>query len=166
MAWWIKMPLGMEVGLGQGHIVLDGDPAPLRKRSTALPIFGPCLLWPNGWMDQEGTWHGARPWPRPHCARWVPSSPPPKKGTQSPQFSAHVCCGQMAWWIKIPLGTGIGLGPDHIVLYGDPAPPTQKEAQTPETFWPMFIVVKRSPISAMLSTCSILLRTTLVVQAE
>jgi len=28
MAGWIKMPLGMEVGLGPGHIVLDGDPAP------------------------------------------------------------------------------------------------------------------------------------------
>jgi len=25
---WIRMPLGMEVGLGLGHIVLDGDPAP------------------------------------------------------------------------------------------------------------------------------------------
>jgi len=23
---WIKMPLGLEVGLGPGHIVLDGDP--------------------------------------------------------------------------------------------------------------------------------------------
>jgi len=23
------MPLGMEVGLGPGHIVVDGDPAPL-----------------------------------------------------------------------------------------------------------------------------------------
>jgi len=23
---WIKMPLGKEVGLGPGHIVLDGDP--------------------------------------------------------------------------------------------------------------------------------------------
>jgi len=30
-AGWIKMPLGMEVGLGPGHIVLDGDPAPLTK---------------------------------------------------------------------------------------------------------------------------------------
>jgi len=28
MAGWIKMPLGIEVGLGPGHIVLDGDPAP------------------------------------------------------------------------------------------------------------------------------------------
>jgi len=25
---WIKMKLGVEVGLGPGHIVLDGDPAP------------------------------------------------------------------------------------------------------------------------------------------
>ena len=25
---WIKMPLGKEVGLGPGHIVLDGDPTP------------------------------------------------------------------------------------------------------------------------------------------
>jgi len=41
---WIKMPLGRELGLGPGDIVLDGDPA-------------------------------------------IP------KG-HSPQFSAHVCCGQ------------------------------------------------------------------------
>jgi len=41
---WIKMKLGT------GHIVLDGDPAP-PKRGTVPPIFGPCLLWPNGWMD-------------------------------------------------------------------------------------------------------------------
>jgi len=27
-AGWIKMPLGMEVGLGPGDFVLDEDPAP------------------------------------------------------------------------------------------------------------------------------------------
>jgi len=27
-AGWIKMPLGMKVGLGPGDIMLDGDPAP------------------------------------------------------------------------------------------------------------------------------------------
>jgi len=27
-AGWIKMPLGMEVGLGPGQIVSDGNPAP------------------------------------------------------------------------------------------------------------------------------------------
>jgi len=30
-AGWIKMPLGMEVGFGPCHIVLDGDPAPPKK---------------------------------------------------------------------------------------------------------------------------------------
>ena len=29
--WWIKMPLGTDVGLGPGHIVLDGDLASPRK---------------------------------------------------------------------------------------------------------------------------------------
>jgi len=62
------MKLGMRVGLVSGHIVLDGDPAPHGKghSSPSAPhskftgagfgcvhiIRGPCLLWPNGWMDQ------------------------------------------------------------------------------------------------------------------
>jgi len=37
------MKLGMEVGLGQGHIVLDGDPAPLPKKGTA-PNFLPMSI--------------------------------------------------------------------------------------------------------------------------
>jgi len=40
------MPLGTEVGLGLGDIVLDGDPAP--PNGAQPPIFGPYLLWPNG----------------------------------------------------------------------------------------------------------------------
>ena len=39
MAGWIKMPLGMEVGLGPGDFVLDGDPAPPSKKGTAPPNF-------------------------------------------------------------------------------------------------------------------------------
>ena len=58
MAGWIQMALGTEVGLGPGHIVLDGDPAlPAKGHSLLPPIFGPCLLWPNGWMDQGATWY-------------------------------------------------------------------------------------------------------------
>jgi len=48
------MPLDTEIGISPGDIVLDGDPAPLPK-GTQPPIFGPCLLWPNGWMDQDAT---------------------------------------------------------------------------------------------------------------
>ena len=58
---WINMKLGMQVGLGPDRIVLDGDPAPLPQKRVEPPIFGPCLLWPNGWMDEDGTWHGGRP---------------------------------------------------------------------------------------------------------
>jgi len=75
---WIKVKLGMQVGLEPGHIVLDGDPVP------------------------------------------------------HPQFSAHICCGQMAEWIKMPLGTEVGLGPGHIVLDGDSAPPPPKRGTAPQ----------------------------------
>jgi len=33
---WIKMKLGTPVGLGHGHIALDGDPAPPPQKGTAL----------------------------------------------------------------------------------------------------------------------------------
>ena len=45
-AGWIKTPLGTEVDVGAGHILLDGFPA-LRERGTAPPLLGPCLLWPR-----------------------------------------------------------------------------------------------------------------------
>jgi len=82
-AAWIKMPLSMDVGLGQGHIVLDGDPAPLPKGGTATPISVPCLLWPYGWMDQDATWYFGRPQPGQHCVRCGPSSTP---RAQPPNF--------------------------------------------------------------------------------
>ena len=31
------MPLGTEIGLGLGHIVLDGDPAPLSQKGARAP---------------------------------------------------------------------------------------------------------------------------------
>jgi len=81
MAAWIKMPLGMELGLGPGDFLLDGDPAPPAQKGAEPPpqIFGPCLLWPNVWMDQGGTWHGGRPQSRRLCVTWGPR-PPPLKG--------------------------------------------------------------------------------------
>jgi len=72
-AGWIKMTLGMKVGLDPGHMVLDGDPAPLPNKGAERPIFGPCLLRPNGWMYQDDTWYGDRPQPRRLCVRWKPS---------------------------------------------------------------------------------------------
>ena len=44
----------------------------------------------------------------------------PQKG-HNPQFSAHICCGQMVAWIKMSLGMELALGPGDFVLDGDPA---------------------------------------------
>jgi len=48
---WIKMLFGTMVGLVLGNIVLDADPAP--PQGATPPHFGPCLLYPKGWMDQN-----------------------------------------------------------------------------------------------------------------
>jgi len=46
------MPLGMEVVLGPGHIVLDEDSAPHRGNA---PQFSARVCTPNDWMDQDST---------------------------------------------------------------------------------------------------------------
>jgi len=107
--------------------VLDGDPVhPSPKRGRSPPIFGLCLLWPNGWMDQDGTWRGVGPQSRPHCARGGPSSPPQKGAEPPAQFSANFCCDQMAGWIKMPLNTEVHLGPGNVVFDGVAAPPPKR----------------------------------------
>ena len=57
---------------------------------------------------------------------------PSPKGAQPPIFGP-VCCGQMAGWIKIPLGLEVGLGPGDFVLDVDQAPPPQKGAEPPNS---------------------------------
>jgi len=51
---WIKMKLGKQVGLGHGHIMLDGDPAPLSQRGTA-PQFSAhiCCGQMAGWIKMS-----------------------------------------------------------------------------------------------------------------
>ena len=47
-------------------------------------LLGPCLILPNGWMDQDSTLYGGRPRPRRHCVRWGPSSLSPDNGAEPP----------------------------------------------------------------------------------
>jgi len=61
----------------------------------------------------------------------------PKKESTAAPISAHVCYGQTAQWIKMPLGMVVGLGTGHIVLDGDP------QRGTAPNFWPMSVVAKR-----------------------
>jgi len=48
---WIKMKLGTQVGLGPGHIVLDGDPAPQPQKGDGAPNFrSVCCGQTAGWI--------------------------------------------------------------------------------------------------------------------
>jgi len=135
----IKIKLGMLVGLGPGHIVLDGDPAPVPPKGHSPPIFSPYLLSQSGWMDQDATWYGGRPRPRPHCARQGPS--PQEKGAQLyPIFGPYLLSrngwmDQDATWYW-----GKPRPRPHCARWG-PSSPTPK-GHTPN-FLPISIVAKR-----------------------
>jgi len=104
MAGWIKIALGMEVSLGPGHIVLDGDPAPLPKKGAQTPNFPPifivakrldascCHVVGHGYIVLDGD----------------PVAPP--QGTQPPILGPYLLWPN-GWWIKIPFGMEVGLGP-------------------------------------------------------
>ena len=135
----------MEVGFSSDDFVLDGDPDPTPKGAEPHAIFGPRLLWPNDCRDQDATWYGGRPRSTRHCVRCGPATLRENGTPTRTQFLAHVYCGQMAGWMKTPLGMQVDLVPGHIVLDGVPAP--AKGEQQPPLFgscllWP------RSPTSA------------------
>jgi len=148
------MPPGMEVGLGPGDFVFDGDQAPA-GRGHSPSQFLTHVLQRNSWVDQDATWCGGKSRPRRRCVRWVAAPLPLKRGT-APQFSVHVYCDQTAEWMKTPLGTEVGLGPSHIVLDGDPAP-ARKGHNSPPLFGPC-LLWPRSPISAIAELVSIELK--------
>jgi len=79
-------------------------------------------------------------------------APSPQKGAE-PQFLAHVCCGQTAGWIKMPLGMQVGFGPGHIVLDRDQAPSPTPEGHRPPIFGPCLLWPNGRPSQLLLSTC-------------
>jgi len=81
----IKMKLGMQVGIGPGHIVLDGDPAPPPQRGTA-PQFsahircGQMAAWIKMSLGME-----LGLGPGDFVLDGNPA-PPPQTGTEPPKF--------------------------------------------------------------------------------
>jgi len=127
MDGWIKMPLVMQLVLGPSDFMLDEDPATPPQKGPEPPFFGPYLLRPNGWMNQDATWYGDRPRPRRLCVGWGSSSPSPKRGGErSPQYSAHVRCGQTAGWIKMSVGMQVEQRKRHCVRWGHSSPPQER----------------------------------------
>jgi len=57
------MKLGVQVGLGSGHIVLDGDPAPLPQKGRASPQFSAHIYCAHtaGWIMALGVEVGLSP---------------------------------------------------------------------------------------------------------
>ena len=135
------MTLGMEVGLCPGHIVLDRNPAPPIWGTS--PIFGLCLLWSDGWdgskcyliVDTDVSFN-------PSDTVLDGTQLPTERGTSAPNMvwslrtqAGSVCNVAVLWKtvgrIKIPFSMQVGLGPDHIVLDGDPAVPRETGHSSP-----------------------------------
>ena len=140
------MTLGMEVGLDPVHIVLDEDTALLPKRGGAEPpIFGPSLLWPNGWMRQDATWYGCRPQPRRLCVTWGPSPYPQRP---NPIFGLCLlrpngCMDQDATWY----GGRPRARPTRYCVRCGSSYPQKKGGTSPHPIWPMSIVAMVAHLS-------------------
>jgi len=113
------------------------------QKGTQPPIFGSCLLWPKGWMDQDVIWYGGRPRTKPYCVRWGPSSP--YKGAQPPVFSP--CLLWPNCWMDQDATWYEGSAPATLCYMGTQRPPPKKKDTAPN-FRSMSIVTKRSLILA------------------
>ena len=101
------------------------------KRAVCLscPVCNVGVLWPNGWMDQDETGMQVGLGPGHTVSDGDPSIP---QRDTAPQFLADIYCGQMARWIKMPLGTEVGLDPSDIVLDRGSSSPPQKGGRAPQ----------------------------------
>jgi len=85
MAGWIKMPLGMEVGLGPGVFVLDGDRAPYPQKGGGKPTQFSAHVYcvqTAGWIKTAlGTNVGLGPG---HIVLDRDPAPFPQKGGRAP----------------------------------------------------------------------------------
>jgi len=62
--------------------LLDGDPAPPKKGTATPSLFGPCLLWPSSWIDQDPLGREVSLTPGDIVLDGDPASP--RKGAQQP----------------------------------------------------------------------------------
>ena len=60
----------------------------LSDRRPVCPLCNVDMLWPNGWKDQDETWHAGRPRPRLPRVTYGDPAPPRKEAQQPPPTSA------------------------------------------------------------------------------
>ena len=114
-----KVPLGMEVGLSPGTLCSMGIQS-LPKKGARSPVFGLFLLWLNGWMAQDGTWHVDGLGPGHIVLDWGPA-PLPKKGAEPPIFGPFLMSPN-GWMHQDATWCGGRPQLGDFVLDGDPAP--------------------------------------------
>jgi len=88
------MPLGTNVGVGPGDVVLDWGPSSPAEKRTQPPQFSALIYCGEmpGLIDMS---LGAEVGLGPGDIVLDGNTAPPKKG-HSPHFSAHIYCSQMA----------------------------------------------------------------------
>jgi len=116
-------------------------------RTVVCPVLSLCdvrALWPNGWTDQDETWHAGRPRPWPHCIRWGPSSSSPK-GAQHPPIFGPCLLQPNGCMDQDATQHGARPRPRWLCVRWGPRSPSPKRGQSlpPKKNWPMFIVAKR-----------------------
>jgi len=113
------------------------------------PVWSVCdvdVLWPNGWMDQDETWHGGRPrrLGPGHIVLDGDPAPSPEEHSPCPNFRPMSVLPN--GWLDQDATCYGGISRPrpqcHNVLCGNPAPLPQKGAQPPN-FRHMSIVAKR-----------------------
>jgi len=116
-----------------------------RKREQSHPIFGRCLLWPNGWMDQDAS-TAVKLGPSNVVLDGVTAPSTKRRTAPAPVFGPCLLWPNSWMEIKMPLGTEENLDQGDVVLDGDPVPP-RKGRSSPPLFGPC-LLWPRSPISA------------------
>jgi len=108
---------------------------------SVCPVCNVDILWPNGWTDQDETWHARRPRPWPHCVRWVPSTPSPKG---APQIFGPYLLWPNGWMDQDATWYGGRTRPSRLCVRRGPSFPSLKRVRSPlPNFRPMSIVAKR-----------------------
>ena len=133
------MPLGTEVGLGPGDIVLDGDPTPLPKTGAQpfSPIFGHvyCGQTAGSITIALGMEVGLDPG---HIVLDRDAAPLPKKGTELPIFGPFLLCSN-GWMHQDATLYGGRRQPKQLSVRWGPSP-SPKRAESPifgpRLLWP------------------------------
>jgi len=142
--------MGTQPPLQIGDVAPNFRPCLLRPNGSIdqLPhslIFGPCPLWPNGWMHQDATWCGGRPQPRRLCVRWAPSYPPLKG--HSPNFLALSVVAKRLYGLRCHLVWSKVTVQATLCSMKTQLPAEKRAHLPPPNCWPMSIVATVAHLS-------------------